>query len=165
MPLLLVATVSFSWCFGCLSCWASLCDFASRSRGQSPEAVCDPKKRWIWSLVYQGLISPVWVMTTTASELMVTTCCSTFHSFFLVFFSSGVTPTMFQRPTRQCWTGTQCLRRRGLSCLSRWIEAEFKNILFEEPGWGFVDMQENESEIHATWPSDQWCLAGRRGDF
>eukprot|EP00913_Durusdinium_trenchii_P028868 g27068.t1 len=26
--------------------------------------------------------------------------------------------------------------------------AEFKNILFEEPGWGFVDMQENESEIH-----------------
>ena len=30
-------------------------------------------------------------------------------------------------------------------------EAEFKKILFKEPGWGFVDMEDDETEIHAAW--------------
>ena len=30
-------------------------------------------------------------------------------------------------------------------------KAEFKKILFKEPGWGFVDMEDDESEIHVPW--------------
>ena len=54
---------------------------------------------------------------------------------------AGVTPITCQHLTRHSWTGPW---KRVL----RASEAKFKHILFENSGWGFVGVEDEDSEIH-----------------